>query len=416
MRTLNAKIHRHIGEPCVKILFVSPAYAPAWQYGGVVVSWCRILAEMAAQGDDVTVYTTDAGLQKNDEGIRNGFRLMDGVKVHYFECDSESPILSRALTRATRETISEFDLMHLAGVWQPSSVGVRRATVAAGCPYVISLHGALDEWPRRQKRFKKLAYYWLAERRNIRLASAIRVTSQMELEWSQKFAGPGQRMHVIPNGIDLQSWSRDEEGGKDWRERVGIPPDTFLFLNVGRLHRKKGLELAIEALVPLRTRKWHMAFVGDDDDGTGSSLRKLVGDLRIAQQISFHPTVPMSKLRAIYSAADLFLLPSHHENFGNVVLEALVCNCPVLMSDQVAICRDLAGISGAAVRKRDVSEWTVALEGALDRREEFKASIRNRSELDRRFSVRNSARKMMEFHRMYMREIADVSQMVKGTA
>ena len=140
----------------MKILFVSPAYAPAWKFGGVVVSWYRILEEMASQGDDVTVFTTDAGLPRDDEGARTGFRLMNGVKVHYFKCNVRNPILSRALTKATKEKIGEFDLMHLAGVWQPSSIGVRRAAVGAGCPYVISLHGALDVWPRKQKRLKKL--------------------------------------------------------------------------------------------------------------------------------------------------------------------------------------------------------------------------------------------------------------------
>ena len=85
----------------MKILFVTPAYAPAWRFGGVVVSWSRILAEVASQGDEVTVYTTDVGLPSDDEGARTGFRLLDGVKVHYFKCDSRRPILSRALTRAT---------------------------------------------------------------------------------------------------------------------------------------------------------------------------------------------------------------------------------------------------------------------------------------------------------------------------
>jgi glycosyltransferase involved in cell wall biosynthesis len=382
----------------MKILFVSPAYAPAWSFGGVVVSWRRILEEMVSQGDDVTVYTTEAGLPSDDEGVRAGFRLMNGVKVHYYKCDWKSPILSRALTQATRNNIGDFDLMHLAGVWQPTSIGVRRVAVAAGCPYVVSFHGALDEWPMRQKRIKKFGYYWLAERNNIRLASAIRVTSQMEMDWSQRYAAPGQTMQIIPNGIDLSSWSRDPDGARAWRANAGISSDVFLFLNVGRLHRKKGLELAIEALAPLGDRKWHMAFIGNDEDGTGAQVAKQAADLGIADHISFYPTVPTSQLPAVYSAADLFVLPSRHENFGNVVLEALVCNCPVLISDQVAISRELVGTAGAVVRKRDVSTWTKAFSNALDREEDFRARVADLCELDRRFSVKASARMMMEFH------------------
>lgn len=383
----------------MKLLFVSPAYAPAWKYGGAVVSWKRMLEEMSAQGDDVTAFTTDAGVPPDDEGARTGFCLMNGVKVHYFKCDWTGPILSHGLTKTIRQKIREYDLMHLAGVWQPTSVGARRAAVEAGCPYVVSLHGALDEWPRKQKRLKKLAYYWFAERNNLRHAEAIRVTSRMESMWSAAFARPGQEIRVIPNGIDLASWFRDAGAATQWRAQAGIPQDSFLYISVGRLHRKKGLELAVESLAPLRGRNWRLAFVGNDEDGTGAQLARQASRLGISHQISFHPTVPAGSLPAIYSAADLFVLPSHHENFGNVVLEALVCECPVLISDQVAISGELQGISGVAVRKRDPSIWKQTLSDALDGTTEFKTSVHDRRELEQRFSIANSARKMMEFHR-----------------
>jgi glycosyltransferase involved in cell wall biosynthesis len=379
-------------------LFVSPAYAPAWQYGGVVASWSRILEEMAAQGENVTVFTTDAGLPDDNAGKRQEACALNGVEVHYFRCDSKSPILSRALTEAARERIREFDLLHLAGIWQPSSIGVRRASVAAGVPYVVSFHGALDLWPRRQKRLKKFVYYMFAERSNIRNAEAIRVTSRMELEWSRKFARPGQEIRVISNGIDLASWQRVSESAGRWRTDVGISPKSFLFLNVGRLHRKKNLELAIQALASLHSREWHMAFVGDDEDGTGVKLERMACELGIKDKISFHPTIPSHALPAVYSAADLFLLPSHHENFGNVVLEALVCECPVLISDQVGIWPDLDGIRGVAVRERELSTWTKALADAMNGETEFKICRNDRDELDRRFSIKTAARKMMDFH------------------
>jgi glycosyltransferase involved in cell wall biosynthesis len=123
-------------------------------------------------------------------------------------------------------------------------------------------------------------------------------------------------------------------------------------------------------------------------------------DLGLADQVSFHPTVSPDVLPAIYSAGDLFVLPSYHENYGNVVLEALACECPVLVSDQVGVAGELGGIQGVGVRKRDLTLWTEALTNALNGGEEFKVHTGDREELERRFSVHNAARKMREFYRV----------------
>ena len=382
----------------MKLLYVAATYAPAWTYGGVVASSHRMYEAIASQGEDVTVYTTDAGLPSDDEGARTGFRLMNGVKVHYFKCDWRGPILSHSLTRQVQETIADFDLMHLAGVWQPSSIGVRRAAVKAGCPYVVGFHGALDPWSREHGRMKKLLYYLVAERKNIGQASGIRYTSKMESDSSSRFARPGQEQRIIPNGIDFGSWFRDVDAARRWRAEAGLPSDRFLLISVGRLHVIKGLELAINALASLRAQSWHLAFIGKDEDGTGAKLKRQVSDLGLAERVTFHSTVPESQLRAIYSAGDLFILPSCHENFANTVLEALTCECPVLISDQVGISGDLLGINGVVVRKRDISLWREALKGALDGQADFKISTGDRPELERRFSIANCARKMTEFH------------------
>lgn len=382
----------------MRILFVTPAYVPAWTFGGVVTCTHRLFREMVSLGDDVTVYTTDAGLPSDDEGAQTGFCVIDGVKVHYFKCDCRRPIFSRALTRKTRESIRDFDLMHLAAVWQPLSLGVRRAAVNAGCPYVLQIHGSLDVWPRRHKRWKKLLYYLFIERQDIRFAAGISYTSKMEMAGSSCFARRGQELCVIPNGVNFAQWPRDDEGGRRWRADIGITNDTYLYLSVGRLHYKKGFELVVRALAPLRGRDWHLAFVGEDEDGTKANLVRLVSDLELTDHISFHSTVSESRLPAIYSAGDLFVLPSYHENFGNVVLEALSCGCPVLISDQVAILEYLVGIQGVMVRSRDLSLWSEALASALSRRDDLKISPHGRDELERIFSVSNSARKMMEFN------------------
>jgi glycosyltransferase involved in cell wall biosynthesis len=381
----------------MKILYVTAAYAPAWTFGGVVAAGQRLMEELVRQGDEVTVYTTNAGQAPDFEGAKTGFCELNGVKVYYFKCDLRKPILSHELTKAAAETVCQFNIMHLAGIWQPISIGVRRAAVKAGCPYFLSPHGALDEWPRRQKRLKKFIYYLIAERCNISRAAGVWFTSHKEKCQSSRFFRQDQVQCVIVNGLDLSSWSRNADGAKQWRAEARIPDDRFLFLSVGRLHKKKGLELALRSLAPLRTQNWHFALVGNDEDGAGERLAWLARDLRLTDRVSFCPSVAGCRLPAIYSAGDLFVLPSYHENFGNVVLEALACQCPVLISDKVGAYDELHGIDGVQVRKRDLQLWTGAMRDAIAGKEEFKASIGNRDELVKRFSVENSARQMRVF-------------------
>ena len=382
----------------MKILFVTPAYAPAWTFGGVVSASHRLLREMALQGVDITVYTTDAGLPRDDEGARTGFRMMDGVKVHYFRCVLTNPIVSGALVKAARKTIGEFDLMHLAAVFQPVSIGVTRAAIEAGCPYVLAPHGSLDAWPRRRRRFKKVLYYLLFERSIIAHAAGFIATSETECDGLSRFLKRDQKVRTIPNGVSFQLWRRDPEGGRQWRREVGIPDESYLYLSVGRLHYNKGLELLIRALAPLKGRNWRLAFVGDDEDGTKVKLLRHARDCGVWEQISFHPTVSERHLPAIYSAGNLFVLPSYHENFGNVVLEALSCGCPVLISDQVAIYKQLNGIHGVVVRKRELSLWSEALENALTGGTDFITTASDGLELEMRFSASNCAAMTTDFY------------------
>jgi glycosyltransferase involved in cell wall biosynthesis len=302
------------------------------------------------------------------------------------------------LAEATKETIGSFDLLHLAAVWQPLSIAVRRAAVKSECPYVLAPHGSLDVWPVKYKRLKKLLYYLFAERKTIRLASGISFCSQMELDGSSHFARKGQKLCNIPNGLNFSRWVRDVEKADHWRAEVGIPGDTYLYLSVGRLHYKKGLELAIRALAPMRGENWRLALVGNDEDGTAVKLTRQVKDLGLSDHVSFHPTVSPDILPAIYSAADLFVLPSYHENFGMVVLEAVACGCPVLVSDEVGVSRELSEIKGVAVRKRDVVLWSEALKSAYSRSYEFKTCSGDRNELERRFSIESCALKMKTYY------------------
>jgi len=346
----------------MKILHYTPAYPPAWKTGGPVRSVSQICEGLAALGHDVTVLTTNVELEDNLDIVPGRPQERNGVKVTYFSMKKGlSGIRSADLEATVRKRVAEFDLVHVTGVWQPTSMAACRAAKKAGVPYVISPRGALGDYSWTQKPWKKIPYWWLYERKNCCDAAVMHYTTIMEEMECRRFKLPGQSA-LIPNSVGLGFWTYDADAAQRWRSKNNIPVDMKLLLNAGRLHHKKGLDLLPEALAGLTDSNWKMIFVGSDDDGTKGALITEFNKRGLSERILFIDTIPPEELRALYSAADLFLLPSRHENFGNVVIEALSCRCPVIISDHVGVAEDLTEYEEVTVLANDSAQWSAVIQ------------------------------------------------------
>jgi glycosyltransferase involved in cell wall biosynthesis len=316
-------------------------------------------------GHEVVVFTTNAGLEQDAAIPTDRPVVRNGVTVHYFPSRFNfMGLQSSELEAAVRARAGEFDVIHVTGVWQPTSVAACRAAEAAGVPYVVSPRGALSPYSFGQKAWKKWVYWWLFERRNCNRASIIHYTASLEMREGQRL---GLRAHpvIVPNAIDLSAWSRDEAAGRAWRERIGVREGEAVLLYAGRLHHKKGLDLLPSALAGMAALRWCFVTVGDDEDSSGAALQNELGNRGLADRCVFLPATDSSGLRAAYSGADLFLLPSRHENFGNVAVEALACGCPVLLSDQVGAADELSTFAGVRVAARSPESWADAITSSL---------------------------------------------------
>ena len=128
----------------MKILHYTGAYAPAWKVGGPVRSVSQICEGLAASGHEVTVFTTNIELEEDPMIIPNQVTDRNGVAVTYFQAERNwTGIRSSGLEAAVRERINEFDIVHVTGVWQPTSMAACRAAESAGVPYVVSPRGGL---------------------------------------------------------------------------------------------------------------------------------------------------------------------------------------------------------------------------------------------------------------------------------
>jgi len=353
----------------LRILHYTGVYAPAWSIGGPTRSVSSLCAGLAALGHTVTVLTTNAGLQGRADIPTDRAVIREGVAVRYFPAVYDwMGLQSPALEAAVAAEASACDIVHVTGVWQPTSRAACRAARRAGRPYVCSPRGALGRYSFTQKSWKKLPYFWLWERPNLAGAAALHYTSAMERAECGRFGlkPPG---FVVPNSIDLAAWRRNEAAGQAWRQAQAVGAGELLLLYAGRLHHKKGLELLAEIAAALPAgAAWKFALVGHDEDGTGGLLRQAFAAAGLSSRLLILPGVETAQLAAVYSAADVFVFPSRHENFGNVVVEALACGCPVLLSDQIGVADQLAGLPGVAVRPRQAAAWASAITERLPRR------------------------------------------------
>ena len=349
----------------MQILHFLPVYAPAWQYGGPILSVSRLCEGLVLQGVDVRVITTNAGLPDFPADQLGLSQYINGVEVIYYPVDNEKGIIrSSALVKALPDHMAWADLLHISSIWQPLGLSVQQAAHAAGVPVIQTLRGALGPYSWRRGWWKKLPYFWLKERPFLQQAAALHCTTSQEASEISSL-GLKPPTIVLPNPLDLTKHKYDPNDGQRWRREKGISSETKLFLVAGRLHHKKGLDLLPKALHPLRHKPWKIIFIGKDTDGTGSWLKREMDRYGLSERCLWLNSLPPEQLSGPYNAADWLLLPSHHENFGNVVAEALACGCGAIISEKVGISNMLSTRSGVIIRKRSVSLWSEALSEAL---------------------------------------------------
>jgi len=235
--------------------------------------------------------------------------------------------LSRALRaplgfyRALREEKASNTpaLLHDHGVWLPSNIAAAVAARRWGVPLVVSTRGMLTPWALRHHRWKKRLAWVAYQKWVLRRAALFHVTSQEEVD-ALRDLGLDQPAAVIPNGVPLPERPAPEASEET--------PRRALFLS--RLHPKKGLPMLLEAWAAVGPEGWCLELVGPSEDGHRGELEAQARRLGLEDQVRFVGPVSDDEKWDVYRRADLFVLPTHSENFGIVVAEALAAGVPAL--------------------------------------------------------------------------------------
>jgi len=269
-----------------------------------------------------------------------------------------------------RENRGKYDAVISHGLWQYNNAGVREALRNTGTPYFVFPHGMLDPWFKRAypvKHLKKWIYWMLRERHVLRDATAVLFTCEEERLLAQETFRPYRcNERVIPLGIEPPSTEEAARQKQLFLERFPTLHDKRILLFLGRLHDKKGCDMLIEAFG--KTARidgaTHLMLAGPcADDVYVEKLQQLARAHCPAGSVSFPGMLTGDMKWGAFRAADVFVLPSHQENFGIAVVEALACGLPVLISNKVNIWREISA-DGAGMVEADTPAGTQAL---LDR-------------------------------------------------
>ncbi len=237
-----------------------------------------------------------------------------------------------------RRHLHEFDFVHVHTVFSHPANAAMAAARRLRVPYTVRPLGQLCDWSLRQRAWIKRLQLALVTRRNINAAAFLHVTSAMEAEETMR---NGFRCPVLvqPHGLDLPPVFPDAR--ETLRRELRVPADRTLAVFLSRLHPKKGLEILFEAMARQRGKDFDLVVAGTGEEAYLASLRALVERLGLAARVHWHGFVTGERKWRLLQGSDLFVLPSYSENFGIVVVEALACGLPVLVSTEVALAEEV---------------------------------------------------------------------------
>jgi glycosyltransferase involved in cell wall biosynthesis len=260
-----------------------------------------------------------------------------------------------------------YDVVVVNGIWQYNALGVWQALHGTDTPYLVYPHGMLDPWFKRAyplKHLKKWLYWPWADFRVLRDAAAVLFTCEEERRLAREsFWLYHCREFVANYGTAGPTGDADVQRAL-FLARFPLLAGKRYLLFLGRVHVKKGPDLlfhafadALSRLPKSLTKDLHIVMAGPNDHDYGREMERLAASLGIADRITWTGMVSGNLKWGAFYAADAFILPSHQENFGIAVAEALACGVPVLISDQVNIWREICG-DGAGFVEADTREGT----------------------------------------------------------
>ncbi|MGO9485284.1 MAG: glycosyltransferase, partial [Rhodomicrobium sp.] len=273
----------------------------------------RLCGALAARGAKVDILSLGGPLDAQRDGYRDrrfaaNLAWATGLRK-----------LGRSLDMRRELFASDASVFHTHGLWMLPNIYPAQAARALVRPFVLSPHGMLAAGALQFSRLRKRVFWQWVQGPAARAVSCFHATAASEYD-DIRAAGLTQPVAVIPNGIDLPA------------ALPARPPSaSYAVVSLGRIHPVKGLDRLIRAwaLIEAEHPSWRLEIVGPSDGGHGEALQRLSSQLGL-RQVKFSGPVYGDDKLSLLAEAELFVLPTRHENFAMTVAEALVCGTPVI--------------------------------------------------------------------------------------
>jgi len=259
----------------------------------------------------------------------------------------------------------DYDHIIIHGLWQHHGHTAAQTLHRMGLPYHVFTHGMLDPWFKRTyplKHLKKWVYWLAAEYWVLHHARAVFFTSEEErLRARESFWLYSVREQVVAYGTSPPPSNASHHRAAFFNAHPDLA-GKHLLLFLSRIHVKKGCDLLIDAFAAIAPHQpdAHLLMAGPGDPIILGQLKDQAARLGLTDRITWLGMVSGDAKWAAFYAANAFVLPSHQENFGIAVAEALGCGLPVLISDKVNIWREIDS-DGAGLVESDSSAGTLSL-------------------------------------------------------
>lgn len=331
--------------------------------GGPTMVINGLAVAQAAMGHSVTLcaYETPAGEQEMPvemELAKGNLRLSRIPLGGRLE-----RVYPRRGMRHVRRLLAETDVLHLHCLWDPICLGAAIEARRAGVPYVLAPHGMLDPWSLSEKALKKKFFLALAFGKMVRRAALIHAVSDYEVECVRSL---GYRMPIatIPNGLFLEKIDPLPAPGTFYSAHPELKGEPFV-LFLSRLHPVKGLDILVSAFASVlgKCPRARLVVVGPDW-GAKAGVVEQIERLGIRERVHFIGALYGKEKFAAMVDAACFALPSKHEVFGVVIIEAFAAGCPAVFSEHCYF-PDASDTSVGYCVKREPSAFAGPLERLL---------------------------------------------------
>lgn len=366
----------------------------------------HLIASVNAKSGGPIAYAVNMAHERAKLGHTSQFVTIDepnAASVNHFPFPVVAVGKKSSAYKSAVETLAkDCDVAIVHGLWNKASILGYRGLTQTKTPWVLFPHGMLDPYFRKIKPFKhiiKQIYWSLWQGRMLTNAHKVLFTSEEEKRLAKNaFIGHNQYKSGCPAYCAADQRIEGDLPTKTygWEEKIAGAP---YLLYLSRIHPKKAIDNLLTAFLTVTDESPSIKLViaGPDDSEYAKSLKDMAASLGLTEKIVWTGMIEQQEKQKAFASAEAFVLPSHQENFGQVVAEALSCGVPVLISNKINIWREIEMDGAAIVGEDTVGDTTRVLREFLTipAAEKTKMRAAARPCYERRFSTESAARDLM---------------------